>query len=61
MQAKVQEMQAKVVEAQAEVPLAMASAFREGNLGILDYLRIENLKADTDMRTSISGEARDEE
>ena len=61
MQAKVQEMQAKVVEAQAEVPLAMATAFREGNLGILDYLRIENLKADTDMRTSISGETRDEE
>ena len=61
MQARVQEMQAKVVEAEAEVPLAMASAFREGNLGILDYLRIENLKADTDMRTSISGETRDEE
>jgi len=61
MQAKVQEMQAKVVEAQAEVPLAMATAFREGNLGILDYLRIENLKADTDMRASISGETREEE
>ena len=61
MQARVQEMQAKVVEAEAEVPLAMASAFRDGNLGILDYLRIENLKADTDMRTSISGETRDEE
>lgn len=61
MQARVQEMRAKVVEAEAEVPLAMASAFREGNLGILDYLRIENLKADTDMRTSISGETRDEE
>ncbi len=54
MVAKVQEMQAKVVEAQAEVPLAMASAFREGNLGILDYYRIENLKADTEMRSSIS-------
>ena len=61
MLAKVQEMQAKVVEAQAEVPLAMATAFREGNLGILDYLRIENLKADTDMRSSISGETREEE
>ncbi len=57
MQARVQEMQAKVVEAQAEVPLAMASAFRDGNLGILDYYRIENLKADTDMRTSISGDS----
>ncbi len=55
MQAKVQEMQAKVVEAQAEVPLAMASAFREGNLGILDYMRIENIKSDTAMRDSISG------
>ncbi len=54
MIAKVQEMQAKVVEAQAEVPLAMAVAFREGSLGILDYYRIENLKADTDMRSSIS-------
>ena len=53
MQAKVQEMQAKVVEAQAQVPLAMAEAFRSGNLGILDYYRIENLKADTDMRNNI--------
>ncbi len=54
MVAKVQEMQAKVVEAQAEVLLAMAGAFREGNLGILDYYRIENIKADTGMRSSIS-------
>jgi uncharacterized protein YqfA (UPF0365 family) len=61
MQARVQEMQAKVVEAQAEVPLAMATAFRDGNLGILDYLRIENLKSDTEMRSSISGDARDSE
>jgi uncharacterized protein YqfA (UPF0365 family) len=53
MVARVQEMQAKVVEAQAEVPLAMAAAFREGNLGILDYYRIENLRADTDMRKAI--------
>ena len=60
MQARVQEMQAKVVEARAEVPLAMAAAFREGNLGILDYYRIENLKADTDMRTSISGTTEEE-
>lgn len=55
MQAKVQEMQAKVVEAQAQVPLAMAEAFRSGSLGILDYYRIENLKADTDMRNNIAG------
>ena len=60
MQARVQEMQAKVVEAQAEVPLAMAAAFRDGHLGILDYYRIENLKADTDMRASISGTTEDE-
>ena len=60
MLARVQEMQAKVVEAQAEVPLAMASAFREGHLGILDYYRIENLKADTDMRASISSTTEDE-
>ena len=53
MVARVQEMQAKVVEAQAEVPLAMAAAFRDGNLGILDYYRIENLRADTDMRNAI--------
>lgn len=55
--AKVQEMQAKVVEAQAQVPLAMAEAFRSGNLGILDYYRIENLKADTQMRSQIGGES----
>ena len=56
MLAKVQEMQAKVIEAQAEVPLAMASSFRDGNLGILDYYRMENIKADTSMRQSISGD-----
>lgn len=55
MIAKVQEMRAKVVEAEAEVPLAIASAFRDGNLGILDYYRMENLKADTEMRSGISG------
>ena len=60
MVARVQEMQAKVVEARAEVPLAMAAAFREGHLGILDYHRIENLKADTDMRAAISGTTEEE-
>ena len=55
MQAKVQEMQAKVTAAQAEVPLAMAAALRDGNLGVLDYYRMENIQADTDMRTSIAG------
>lgn len=56
MQAKVQEMRAKVVAAQAEVPLAMAAALRDGNLGVLDYYRMENLRADTDMRNNIIGE-----
>lgn len=54
MKAKVQEMQAKVVEAEAEVPLAMAEAFRSGNLGVMDYFKMNNIKADTDMRDSIS-------
>jgi uncharacterized protein YqfA (UPF0365 family) len=56
MKARVQEMQAKVVAAQAEVPLAMAAALRDGNLGVLDYYRMENIKADTDMRSSIIGD-----
>lgn len=54
MLAKVQEMQAKVVEAQAEVPLAMAEAFRNGNLGVMDYMRLKNIESDTDMRNSIA-------
>lgn len=54
MKAKVEEMQAKVVEAEAEVPLAMAEAFRSGNLGVMDYFKMNNIKADTDMRDSIS-------
>lgn len=48
-----QEMRAKVVEAEAEVPHAMAVAFREGNLGIMDYYRMKNLQADTQMRDTI--------
>lgn len=56
MRARVQEMQAKVVEAQAEVPRALAQALREGKLGVMDYLRMQNLVADTSMRESISGE-----
>jgi uncharacterized protein YqfA (UPF0365 family) len=54
MTARTQEMQAKVVEAQAEVPKAMAEAFREGNLGIMDYYRMQNIQSDTQMRDSIS-------
>lgn len=56
MKAKVEEMKAKVVEAEAEVPLALAEAFRNGNLGVMDYYRLNNIKADTDMRDSISKE-----
>ncbi|NQV16337.1 flotillin-like protein FloA [bacterium] len=55
MKAKTQEMRAKVVEAEAEVPKAMAEAFRQGNLGILDYYRMENIQADSSMRRNISG------
>ena len=54
MKAKVEEMQAKVVEAEAEVPLAMAFAFREGNMGIFDYYNMKNIKSDTGMRDSIA-------
>lgn len=52
--AKVKFMDAKLVEAQAAVPIAIAQAFEKGNLGIMDYQRYMNLKADTDMRQSIS-------
>lgn len=52
--AKVRDMEAKLVEAQASVPLAMAEAFRKGNLGIMDYQRLQNIQADTDMRSSIA-------
>jgi len=53
MRAKVEEMRAKVVEAEAEVQLAMAEALRSGNIGVMDYMNIQNLTADTDMRDSI--------
>lgn len=52
--AKVQDMKAKLIEAQSLVPQAMAEAFRTGKLGILDYWRIQNMQADTEMRTSIA-------
>ena len=54
MSALVQENRAKVVLAEAEVPLAMADAFRKGNLGIMDYYRMKNINADTSMRDSIA-------
>ena len=50
-----QEMRARVVEAEAEVPKAMADAFRQGNMGIMDYYRMKNVQADTAMRDSIAG------
>lgn len=55
MTARVQEMSAKVVEARAEVPRAMAQAFRDGNLGIMDFYRMQNIEADTSMRQTIAG------
>ena len=55
MKARVQEMRSKVVEAEAEVPLAMAQAFKEGKLGVFDYVNMKNIEADTSMRESISG------
>jgi uncharacterized protein YqfA (UPF0365 family) len=55
MKARVVEMQAKVVEAEAQVPLAMAEALRSGHLGVMDYYSMQNIKADTQMRTQISG------
>lgn len=54
MKAKAQEARARVIEAEAEIPRAMAEAFRNGNLGIMDYYRMKNIQADTEMRESIS-------
>lgn len=54
MKAKAQEARAKVIEAEKEIPLAMADAFRSGNLGIMDYYKIKNIQADTDMRENIA-------
>ncbi|MFA6713395.1 MAG: flotillin-like FloA family protein, partial [Bacteroidales bacterium] len=54
MKAKAQEARAKVIEAEAQIPLAIADAFRSGNLGIMDYYKFKNIQADTDMRESIS-------
>ena len=49
-------MQSKVIEAQAEVPLALAEAFRQGNLGVMDFYRMQNIMADTTMRESIAND-----
>jgi uncharacterized protein YqfA (UPF0365 family) len=53
MKAETQRMRAKVVEAEAQIPIALADAFRAGNLGVMDYYRINNIKADTEMRGAI--------
>lgn len=55
MMALIAENRAKVVEAEAQIPLAIAQAFREGNLGIMDYYRLRNIQADTEMRSAIAG------
>jgi len=56
MAARTQEMRARVVEAEAQIPMAIAEAFRNGNLGIMDYVRYKNIEADTNMRSSIAGD-----
>lgn len=61
MSARTQEMRAKLVEAEAQVPLAMAEAFRSGNLGVMDYARYRNVVADTEMRTSIADEVNEDD
>ena len=60
MKALVVEMKSEVVKAEAQVPLALADAFREGHLGVMDYMRYGNIEADTAMRTSIAGPDDDE-
>lgn len=55
MVAKAQEARAKVILAEAEIPKAIAEAFRNGNLGVMDYYKFQNIQADTDMRESIAG------
>jgi uncharacterized protein YqfA (UPF0365 family) len=54
MTAKVQEMRSRVVEAEAQVPLAIAEAFRNGQLGVMDFVRYKNIESDTGMRNSIA-------
>jgi uncharacterized protein YqfA (UPF0365 family) len=54
MKAKAQEARAKVIEAEAQIPLAMAEAFRSGNLGVMDYYKFRNIEADTTMRENIA-------
>ncbi|HUP80607.1 MAG TPA: flotillin-like protein FloA, partial [Pirellula sp.] len=55
MKAKAQEARAKVIEAEAEIPKAISESFRSGNLGVMDYYKMQNVQADTGMRQAISG------
>ncbi len=61
MSARTQEMRAKLVEAEAEIPMAIAEAFRSGNLGVMDYTNYRNIVADTQMRQSIADEVSEDE
>ncbi|WP_018476503.1 flotillin-like protein FloA [Pontibacter roseus] len=54
MKAKAQEARASVIAAEVEIPQAIAAAFRSGNLGIMDYYKMQNIQSDTDMRNSIA-------
>jgi len=56
MKAKAQEARANVIQAEAEIPKSIAQAFVSGNLGVMDYYRMQNIQSDTDMRNTISGE-----
>ena len=56
MRARTQEMRAKLVEAEAQVPVSIAEAFSKGNLGVMDYYRMRNILADTEMRAKIAGD-----
>jgi len=55
MIAKAQEARANVIQAESEIPKAIADAFTKGNLGVMDYYKMQNVQSDTDMRNSISG------
>ncbi len=59
MKAKAQEARAKVIEAEAEIPKSMAEAFRNGNMGIMDYYKMKNIQSDTGMRDSIAGSSKE--
>ena len=55
--AEAQKQRANVIAAEAQIPLAMADAFRAGNLGVMDYQRYRNVQADTSMRNTIAGQS----